>query len=286
MTISLEQVQTTTLLGIRFWDPAREAQITDGLTVTVTPVATPYPSPVTAFRTASGIYAFQGIAGLRALEHGPATSTSPPFTLRYQLQVTDAQQRFLPTVADIELPLSYRGLYRPGATGSPPDEDDDAATRFYLFSAPTRTPPPGLAVVRAQLYDQLANGPAAFALLEVQTPLGLWFGLSAANGSAAVILPYPTFTRSLENGSPPPLVAQQQWPLTVRIYYEPAVQSFSNGQAVPDLGSIRRQQQAQSFATAEGPPANEQTGQLIFETETHLATAGLSHLLVAPASSP
>jgi len=280
----LERLQTTTLLGIRFWDPARERQITDGLSVTATPVAAAYAAPTVAFRTRSGIYAFQGMPGLRAFEHGVADGTSPPPAMPYLIHITDAQQRFLATVVEIELPLPYRGLYRPGGLLSPPE--DDAAANFYLFSAPTRTPLPGMAVVRAQLYDQINARPAAFALIEVQTPTGLWFGLTAPNGSAAVIFPYPLFTRSLKNGSPPPLAEPQQWPLTVRIYYEPAVVVFPNGQTIPDLRTIRRQQPAQLFPAQGGPAVSEQTGQLIFEEETRLTTGGLSHLLIAPALSP
>ncbi len=287
MITLLEQQITTTLLGLRFCDPADDRQIADGLVVTATAATARYTSPVYAFRTSSGIYAFPGLPGLRALEHRSVDEivegTSPPPALTYLIHVTDLQQRFLAALVPIELPLPYRGLYRPGGVASSPM--DEAATKFYLFSAPTRTPPPGMAVVRTQLYDQTNARPAAFALIEVQTATGLWFGLAAPNGSAAVIFPYPTFIRSLANGSPPPLAEQQQWPLTMRIYYEPAVLTFPAGQTVPDLRTIRRQQLAQLFPMEGGPPVNEATGQLTFEEESRFATAGRSHLVIAPAPS-
>lgn len=280
---TVEQLSTTTLLGLRFQDPAQERPILDDLVVTATPAADLRQRPRVAFRTGGGVYAFQGLPGLRHLEHGALPAESPPATTRFVVAVKDNAQRFLPALVQIDLPLPYRGLYRPGGVNSPPL--DDGGANFYLFSAPTRTPPPGTALLRAQLYDQLEEKPAAFALLEVQMATQRWVGLTAENGSAVVIFPYPTFTRALGNGSPPPLSRQQQWPLTLRIYYEPAVLDFLPGYTMPDLRSIRRQRPAQLFLQEGGPPVDEVTDQLLFAEEFRLATDGLSHLLLAPAPS-
>ncbi|HLP57643.1 MAG TPA: hypothetical protein VK186_02380, partial [Candidatus Deferrimicrobium sp.] len=64
-----EQVNTFTPLGIRFWDSALDRQVGDHLLVKAYPVHG-YGSPVHAFRSASGIYAFQGLPGLREIETG------------------------------------------------------------------------------------------------------------------------------------------------------------------------------------------------------------------------
>jgi hypothetical protein len=282
MPIILEQFRTFTVLGIRFWDAAREAQITDGLRVAIRPMSNPTQAPVLAFQTASGAYAFQRLPGLRSWENGEQAANSPLTEIAFVVAVTDTRLRYLPAVFRVDLPLPYLGLYRPGGEAASPLEDM-AATHFYLFSAPSRTPPSGMAVIRAQLYDGDNGHPAAFALVEVSSATESWFGLAAENGSTAVIFPYPTFSKSLGGESPLSLASEQQWPLTVRIYYQPEVLEFLLDYQVPDLHSIRRQGQAPLFPIVGGPAEDEQQIQLFFEQETVLASDGLSHLLIAPA---
>ncbi len=282
MPVMLEQIRTFTPLGIRFWDSAREVQITDGLSVSIRPESNAVRNPVTAFRTGSGIYAFQGLPGLRRLENDENFVESPAIESTFVVVVVDNRQRYLPAVFRVDLPLPYRGLYRPGGELTSPLEDA-AATHFYLFSAPTRTPSPGMAVIRVQLYDQANDRPAAFALVEASHGAATWFGLAAENGSTVVIFPYPTFAKTLDGESPLTLAGEQQWPLTVRIHYQPDILDFPTDQPAPELHTIRRQGQAQLFPTEGSPAVDELSIQLFFEEEAVLASDDLSHLVIEPA---
>src|ERR1700733_8870399 len=128
--------------------------ITDGLTVTAQLRGTSYPM-VTAFRTASGAYAFQGLPFLHDVEYpGRATQApaSPQKTFSFVITVSDSLGRFLPTLFALDLPLDYPGLFLSNETGSPA-----MGARAYLFSAPTRTAMVGIGVVRVSLWDYDRN---------------------------------------------------------------------------------------------------------------------------------
>src|SRR5207248_5786205 len=139
----------------------RDTQVSEGLTVTARPQGTRL-AVTDAFRTASGVYAFQGLPGMRAVEY-PAQDTdpvgSPPVTRRFIVEVTDQERRFLPMVLSVELP--YRGVFPTGTHSSPLGHQ---LPGVYLFSSPTRPAMPSLAVVRAQLVDADTRQPAAHAL--------------------------------------------------------------------------------------------------------------------------
>ena len=111
----LEQTTVFTLLGIRFWDAVRDAQVRDSLLVTARPVIAASPPGIAAsrpairaFPTGSGVYAFQGLPGLhdieRPAENGVST-TSPPIQRRFFVEVRDEQKRVIPMVFGVELPL-------------------------------------------------------------------------------------------------------------------------------------------------------------------------------------
>ncbi len=68
MARPLETLTTRTLLGIRFWDPATDRQISDGLQLVAWPETAP-DCKIDAFRTASGNFAFQNLPGMRAYEY-------------------------------------------------------------------------------------------------------------------------------------------------------------------------------------------------------------------------
>jgi hypothetical protein len=235
----LERVTIFTPLGIRFWDAALDRQVRDGLVVTARRPGTNQ-RVVRAFRTRSGIYAFHGLPGLRALEY-PADDavleSSPPALTRFEIEVTDEQRRFGPTLFQVDVP--FEGIY--------PTGNSDASTPpgVYLFSAPTRPAVSSLAVVRAQLVERLADGseqPASFAVLEVEVAGGPpSFGIADPLGRVAVHFPYPRFTTLLSNGSPPASAdgtASQRWEMRVRVRFDPSALEFLAGAAVPDLRSI------------------------------------------------
>jgi hypothetical protein len=112
----LEKVSTYTPLGIRFWDPAMDAAVTDGLEVTLRPPNRPDLTR-RAFQTLSGVYAFSGLSGLRSLELSdpdlPAgehpVESSPPVRYRFIVDVNDRLGRYLPVTFRVDLP--YRGIF-------------------------------------------------------------------------------------------------------------------------------------------------------------------------------
>jgi hypothetical protein len=252
-----ETVRVFTPLGIRFWDPVRDAQVRDALVVRARP-ASGHGRTVEAFRTRGGVYAFQGFPGLYAVEHPEeeVTPGSPPQAIPFLLEVYDQQERFVPVVCSVELPLAYRGLLLSplqDTLASPPPSNPPG---FYLFTAPSRSIWPGVTAVRANLAVYPSMQPAAHARMEVEINGSTWHGIADQRGAIAVLFPYPRITprpASPPAGSAIPL-RQRQWPVTVRVYYEPAVLVNASGAQIPDLRNIRRQRPARIWPTMPGSP--------------------------------
>ena len=117
----------------------------------------------------------------------------PARTFSYVVTVQDQLGCYLPTV--LVYTLDQTGTPVNGAAG---------IQLAYLFSAPTRTSPPGMAAVTVYLIDQDTNAPAAWAVvcLEVGSDPETWTGIAHDTGSALVLVPYPV-AQSLLLGSPP-----------------------------------------------------------------------------------
>jgi hypothetical protein len=288
----LERMTIFTPLGIRFWDPVQDTQVTHGLVVTAY-LGGAHRNGTRAFRTLSGVYAFRGLPGLHDVEYPSEDlpSVSPPVSARFIIQVFDRWRRFLPLVFSIDLP--YYGVYPTHPLLSPPG---DSLPGFYLFSAPTRPGTPALAVVRAQLaerVDAVTRRPAAHAVLEVEVAGSrTWYGVANERGAVAVLFPYPTFTIATGLTSPPalpPVASAQSWSLDVRVRYEPAALTFSNGFRIPDLRSVFDQSPGRLWSTAvaqPGQPVSHMSAELIFGRELVMRTDGGSTLLVSLATSP
>jgi hypothetical protein len=294
----LETLGTFTPLGIRFWDPALDDQVRDELRVRAWP--DPGLRPVTAaFRTASDIYAFRGLPGLRALEMpetppagsvGMASPPSPPTPRRFVVEVEDARRRFLPAAFSVELPLPYRGLFLVGAGSGSPAEP--VPRGFLLHSAPSRPCPPWLAAVRGELAERDGGAPAAHAVVRVLIPgEPAWHGLADAGGRFAVLLPWPTLTAGLGGspaGSEGPLSARA-WSVRVEVLYEPGRREALPGTAVPDSLSVLRQGAAGVWPEDPATGGVEETGwdgELAYGRELAVRTEGLARLLVSPRVSP
>jgi hypothetical protein len=298
----LERIKVFTPLGIHFWDPVHDTPVSDGLSVTARPKAAPG-SVIPAFRTGSGVYAFQHLPGLHEHEY-PAEShwpeTNPPETKPkpFTIEVADQQRRYLPVVFAVDLPLPYEGIYRPAANGDPPA---NSPPRFYLFSAPTRTAAPGIAAVRAQLVEHDTKHPAAHAVLEVEfkgrkleveikdeiveieIKSKKWYGIADSRGGVAVLFPYPTFIGSLgtsSEGTPP---VEQEWELTVRVRYSSTLSAPHT--ELPDLYEICRQKQGSIWREKNGSAVKEWSQQLCFGQELVLRTEDLSSLLISPGAT-
>ena len=274
MTTVIERQTIFTPLGIRFWDPATNSQVGHGLRVRAWPDGATGPVRE-AFRTASGIYAFQGLPGLRTVEY-PANnggSASPPVGQRFVVSVEDQQRRFLPVVMRVDAP--YTGIYPTALAVSPPGE---ALPGFYLFSAPWRAAS-ALAVVRADLVRESSGEPAAFAVLELDgQESGVWHGIADERGSVAVFFPIPPFQATLGSSPPGPQAPpqEQQWQVTARVLYEPAHLETPAGADVPDLRTILTQAGGVVWAAAGGASAAELNATLSFGQDLTLQTTGLA----------
>jgi hypothetical protein len=288
-----ERLTIFTPLGIRFWDPARETQVTDGLIVTARPPGMQH-ATIRAFRTASGVYAFQGLPGLHAVEYPTEERDlvqSPLVPTRFIIEVVDAQRRFLPAAFGVDVP--YLGVFPTETLSRPLGKRPPG---FYLFSSPTRPVPSSLAVVRAQLVelvDAMTQRPAAHAVLEITLPnQKRVYGVADERGCAAVLFPYPPFTGVPGISSPPgspPVVRQQGWEVEIHIRYAPATLSVPVGSTIPDLRSIFQQAPGvmwSTLATHTEHPVARLFAELVFGQELVLRSGDSSTLLISPVLSP
>lgn len=277
MDLKLETITTSTLFGVRFWDPARDVQVADSLAVTARP-SVRGSTGVTASVTASGIYTFQGLPGMRDIENRSMQESFSAAPHEFIIEVDDRQRRFLPMSFTVSLPLGRPGLYLP--MGSPPGDEHH---RFFLFSAPTRFRHSGMAVIRGSLTDNnsRAGAPAAHAFIEVEVAGERWYGIADTRGEVAVLFPYPVFTEA-RGGSPPGLPpAQQEWGIVVRVFYQPRTLRFPPGSATPDLVSIFHQNAAQ-IIDRDGISFSTLHPKLSFGQELVLRSGTGSELCIAP----
>jgi hypothetical protein len=208
------------------------------------------------------VYFFHGLPGMRRFENGIGDedfwAANPPI-IPFTVEVSDPQDRYLPYQFSVLLPV--QGLY--GVAESPlslsltPD-----ATWLPVFSTPSRALPGPSAVVRAQLVDDSAKAPAAWALMTAQVPGSLLMtALADDRGVVSLTLPYPEprnspFASPLGAGSLK--LSDQTWPLTVSIFYRPPLSSPVAGDTVlTDLKTILGQSAATAWRdTAHSGPAS------------------------------
>jgi hypothetical protein len=282
--IELEQLTIFTPLGIRFWDQTTDQPVTDGLTVSAQLPNTGY-RPVPAFRSASGVYAFQGLPCLHDVEYplpGATPSASPPKSFSFVITVSDTLGRFLPALFVVDLPLSYPGVFLSNQVTSPPG----GGARAYLFPAPTRPAAAGIGVIRADLWDREADQPAAYAAVEAWIAGQTWRGIADDRGCVLIQFPSPPVTR-LSTGSPPGSgqgpATGMSWPIQIGVQYQPSRLRYPLAATrdvvfpwatTPSLKSILEEQQpALVWQHEAGPAAAEWTGDLVYGEELILRTA-------------
>ncbi len=265
-----------TALGLRFWDPVLNMQISDHLCVRAWQDKTNYPVKF-GFRTTSGNYVFQGLPGLHDIEYpNDKESLNPP--KKYIVEVKDELNRFMPAVFSVELPLPYRGLYF--------SENGNSFPGFYLISSPSRTTPPGLASVRGQLICNSTYLPASYAVAEVEIEGRKWYGIADKRGNISVIFPYPQF-KSLSTANPQDNLENpfslQKWQMTVRIHFSPESLVFPQGSKIPLLQTILKQKAGKIWDT-ETHPVKELSSNLTFDQEFILKTGDKSDLKIDKAA--
>ena len=282
---SIDSVQSTTPLGIRFWDSALDRAIRDGLRVEARPETGGRMS--TALATPSGVYVFHNLPGMAARELGYVDHRSDVTTCRFEVYVADQLRRFLPMRFPVELSLPvenedgeiepYNGLLRL----RPGHEDPNV----MLFSSPARSTPPGIAAVRGRVIerdaDPRAETPVRHALVEVilngneqggvDPAPEANFGLTDGNGNFAVMFPYPAFEPppDSDNSSAIP-IAQQEWSVLVRVRHaanaEPSGETPGDprNEEMPDLLALLEQPPVQLWNPVSGAFAAEREETLLF----------------------
>jgi hypothetical protein len=289
----VERVSIVTPLGIRFWDPVFDVPVEDSLSVTAYPFGTDFPA-TTGRLTASGVYAFHGLPGLHDVEYprdDPSDPGSLPASRRFQIVVTDSVSRFLPVSFAIDAP--FRGIF---PTDVPQGPGMTAAPGFYLFSAPTRSASPLVALIRAQLSERLNatdEQAAAYAVIELDAPGGdTWIGIADQRGAVALLFPYPTFTGPSSTSLPATLPSdggEQSWPVTLRVRYQPSVLSFPAGSRLPELRSVLAQAHAAIWTERAVPPGQTLpalSANLVFGQELVMRSTGEAVLLIGLGSLP
>ena len=277
----IDRITVVTPLGVRFFDPATERFVTEGLTLTE------LGRGVRARPNGAGYFVASGLPGLREEESGTGDEeywSEPPPRLPFTFELGSSDGRFLPYRFKADLP-QRSALGHPCAAGASPPSVPAGA--LPLFSAPTRPLPAGTAAVRAELRDVDTGEPAVWALLEVRPP-GEPGVLDMADERGRVLVPiaYPEPPAFLA-GSPPPgtmSLSDQTWQLAVSVRYGPGFGSpplpGPDATELPDLCSLLEQPPADPLAS-ESPLTVLGADTLAYGRELLLHTQGLPVLLVS-----
>ena len=298
----LEEISTNSYLGIQFWDPVLDQKIGDGLQVTARLEDAPRRFSA-AYLTRSNVYSFRSLPGLRELEYSDLDvdqNFSPPVQQNYVIEVEDLRRRYVSVGFRVNLPFSYKGVFLSSHLSSPPQASPKG---FFLYSSALRPIPPGMTVVRGELFDLDAGAVAAHAVIRVNTHEGFsWYGVADRVGRFAVVMPYPTLVEGI-GGSLPPVnrkhIYEQVWDLQIQVLYQPGALQSLPGSDLKEYRSILQQDPAQIWPDAPGdggaPTHNWQVQhrygvQTILKTnfidESTAAIDRRAKLLVTPAAAP
>jgi len=277
---SIQVLETLTLvapLGLRFWDPVDQAAVSEGLSVVIWPKACPE-MRIPAVLNRTDVFTFPDLPGMREIENGAGDdaywAANPP-RVDFVVRVSDSANRFLPLQISVRLPI--RGVY----------------DRIPLFSSAARILAGPVGVIRAQLFDAIANAPAAWALVEARAGAVVARGMADRQGRLVLPLPYPEAQNSGGFGSPLGAggvsLRSQTWQTGLAFFYTPQRPAPD----APDLDFVQRQIPA--FAWDDQTLSTPLTGaklrfgqDLILRSRAPLASppALLSTLLITAAVSP
>jgi hypothetical protein len=287
----LEQLDTFTPLGIRFWDPVLDRPIVDGLQVTAWPMSSPN-RQINATRSRSDVFTFRWLPGMRPIEHrypDPGLfDASVPQRRPFIVTVTDLRSRYLPAAFRVDLPLPYDGVFLAESSTSIPDSTPRGV---YLFSSASRRTNELLTAVRGELVDQVTRSPVPWAHVIVGAPHGAVFhGLADESGRFAVFMPFPSLEEgfggspgSFGHGTP---IGERGWDITLAVNAQPGVLAALPGTPLPDYRSVLSQLPAELWDAEPDPSvlsASQLSLRLRFGEELIVRTANLAQLLVTPA---
>ena len=285
--IVLERLTRVAPFGVRFWDAVTNRVVSDDLSVTAYLPGDPS-RRFAAMPNRSGVYVLHHAPGLSAFTFGVGdeafwSNQSPPRS--FVIEVNDVQGRFQPMAFTAALPRQGIFAWEEPHT-SPPRSVQPAVP---LYSAPTRTVPGGMAVVRADLWDAANDRPAAWAIVEAWSESQvLTHAMADAQGRVAMIFPYPeaqSGSLSSPLGSPlgggPRLLSDQTWPLRFGVFYSPRTPT----PRAPFLEEVSQQAPVTLLETL-SPPTPLPEIHLTFGKELIMKSQFRSELLVLPMGSP
>lgn len=289
-----EELKVVTPLGIQFRDHGTLRFVTDGLFVAALSTTRPR-SFHPAVRSPSGVFGFHGLPALRPIEFPSGDTSIEEEDLL--IMVRDFPDYYLPEV--FRVTVSKEGVT---TSASPPAVSSNGRViTAYLFPAPTRPTPTGIAAVRADLWDIDNQRAAAHAIMKVTIEGAKFFGISDQNGQVLVTFPLPLHER-LTLGSPPGSVPNgslpQTWPITVQVFHQrtpldPALKDVSlpdpwDGR--PSLKTIFSQHELQQISLIH--PDDGSAGELSWQgdftsgAELVLKTHRKNRLWISAGSSP
>lgn len=296
----VERVQRFTTLGLKFWDPVLDEQVADGLLVEAWPNEPGIPRRRRAFRTRSGVYAFDGLPGMNGVELDRRSAIPSAVEERrpFVVAVRDTRDRYVPMALAVDLPLPYPGVFLGGSTASP----QTRLPRILLYSAANRRTPGWLARVEGTLRVKSTGAPAPYALVTIAVGDDEWSGISDAEGRFLIALPYPpTAEADASPTSPPripPTTLDHIWPLELSVRYslptdgpespespESPDATTLHGTTLPEYESVFLQDLVETHSEAEdGSPAGSLSwfGEMRYGTPVRVCTEGVPDLLIGP----
>ncbi|MDQ1639073.1 MAG: hypothetical protein QOF62_2412 [Pyrinomonadaceae bacterium] len=262
----LDRVTLVAPLGLRFCDFTSGTFVGDGLDVQVYPPGSPA-RKVPAVANRSGVYVLHHAPGLRELEYGEGDQAywnELPPARDFVIEVNDNERRFQPFQFIAGLPA--RGFYKwvDPLLSSPPTP----AASIPLYSSPVRAVPPGMAVLRADLWDGSNDIAASWAVIEASlNDRIIARGIADEQGRIALMFPYPaprSFSVTSPPGSPlgsPPraktlALTEQVWSIGLRAFYTSArpiaspPNAFAANPVLPELRFTLSQPEATIWADA------------------------------------
>lgn len=240
-----------TPLIVRCWDSVADQAVVDGLVLLLYPDGRPG-RPIQGLPNPDGAFLFHGLPELRAWEAGESSSLTAP----YWLTVVDREGRYLPATLSLTLPA-------------------ENAVLLYLFASTTRRFPGAVAQIRADLWHEETEAPAAWAVLEATEGGRTWYGI--ADGNGRVLLPFP-FPRATGAGPP-------TWPVSLKVRTGAAPLTGVGPLELPPLDQILSQPIGSIRAAPDDPLVSALDLTLTMAGPLLLRTGTESYLAVSSASS-
>lgn len=218
------------LLGVQCRDVADGRVVSDGLQLVLHDLWQPRQSRVLSANR-SGVFALHDFPGIHSfltpeqadgsvpVTDGSGSPTSPDEP-RFRLTLHDTQGRYV----DMALtPVLGQGLWGPLADASSPPSAHPEVPHVPLYSAATRTPPLGMACLRAELRSAThPQQPIAWAWLRLMlNGQVLAEGLSDAAGRVLMVFPLPRPREGLPHGSPATAASLLDWPVSLQAFWSP-----------------------------------------------------------------